>query len=150
MSDPLKFTDLFSPEIISVNGAISLIKTAIQEVYERVKMLEENEELRKCIERQAKWLGQTADELEKSKIENFPQSCSDCLQDFKDSISECSRVCAELKVAKNKAIQMLSINIPLPQLTFYDNLYFTCDLICQCPCLTEYHTDHFCCMFRDQ
>ena len=68
MSDPLKFTDFFPPEIISVNGAISLIKTAIQEVYERVKMLEENEELRKCIERQAKWLGQTADELEKSKI----------------------------------------------------------------------------------
>lgn len=109
MSDPLKFTDFFSPEIISVNGAISLIKTAIHEVYERVKMLEENEELRKCIERQAKWLGQTADELEKSKIENFPQSCSDCLQDFKDSISECSRVCAELKVAKNKVVKFCAV-----------------------------------------
>ena len=83
--------------ILCPGNAAKLAYCGIKEIYERAKVLSENDELRKSIERRAGDLKQVADELNASEVENFPPSCLSRLQDFEDSIHACTRICAELK-----------------------------------------------------
>ena len=83
--------------IIGPENIAKLAYYGVKEVYERTKVLSDNDELRKRIERRAGDLKQVADELSASEVESFPQSCVERLQDFEDSISACKRICAELK-----------------------------------------------------
>ena len=94
----------FSTEVISINGVINLAWTAVCEIRERVKMLDENDAQRKRIEQQANLLAQIADDLTASKIGGFSQSCLVCLQNFQVAISECMDVCAKLKAASRVAM----------------------------------------------
>ena len=82
---------------ICPENAAKLVYYGVKEVYDRAKVLAENDELRKSIERRADDLKQVADELNASEVEKFPPSCLSRLQDFEDSIHACTRICAELK-----------------------------------------------------
>ena len=82
---------------ITPENAAKFVFYGVKEVHECAKVLSENDDLRKSIERRAGDLKQVADELNANEVESFPHSCVGRLQDFVDSINACKRICAELK-----------------------------------------------------
>ena len=86
--------------VLPVGSVLSGAFTVCKEVHSRLESLAENNELSDRIQRHIQNLETTATELKNLKQDELPESCTDNITSFNDSIGICKAACADLRNAR--------------------------------------------------
>ena len=105
--------------VLSVGSVLRGAFTVCKEVHSRLESLAENNELSDRIQRHIQNLETTATELKNLKQDELPESCTDNITSFNDSLGLCKAACADLRNAA-KIKKYISVHVHKKELETLD------------------------------